>query len=179
MAETIVSAPVEQDGWAILMADIERAIQRVARLSSPTIEDLRTIIKGDVLPMLHDAMKTMAALRDVVYPALDAHADHLDELEDRFVGLEGIASDTQLLPEDAELILNVAGGSKLLCIELLKTAVGEGRVKLEEMIAMCTQLEELAKNKVIGDDDEDEDEGEDDGDDEGAADEPQAGGPTQ
>ena len=173
---------VATDGWRVLIEDIDRAIQKFAKITTASTEDLRKAIKGDILPMLRDTMANVMQLRDNVYPAINAMADHLDDLEERMAGFDGIASDTQLLPEDADLILKVAGGAKLLCAELIKTATGDGRVKLDEMIAMCDELEQLAQNKRLDTaEDEDEDgEGDDEADgDDNAEGDVQPGGTQQ
>jgi len=169
MSNTVVGAAVAaaKDGWHTLVEDIDRTIQRVGGMT-PTLEILRMVMKGDILPLIRDTMKNLIELRDAVYPAINAMADHLDELEERFAGLEGIASDTQLLPEDSDLILKLAGGAKLICAELLKAATGEAKMKLEEMISLADQAETMAKEKRIEDDDdldgEDDVEGEGEGD---------------
>lgn len=136
---------------------------------SATAESTQREMASTVLQIIEDGLRHVSARLAQLYGVVGQHAEQLDSIEQQ------LGAETQILPEDADKILNLAEAFMVLAGELLEGRVpqiGQAGVKetLQQQIDNARDVLAIVAASAVGDDDaEEEGPEEEDQDPEGAA----------
>lgn len=155
-----------RDELAQLAADLDKEGKRALKCDDH--ETLRDFVGRTVMPSLRDLAKQVIELRNWAGYAHNAHANHLDNHEDRVAYLEAATFDAgneQLTQDTWTTLQRVAIALDVFLEEAMKsTSDPEGRKKLEEQGEMSKRALSMLEDVAILDDD-DGDDGDGDSDD--------------
>ena len=159
----------------LIHVEIPRELMRIQRMKDPSVANLHAELHGTIGSLVGALGSYLLEIRNWSSELHSIQADHIEALDARVDTIEEFGGDTQLLPNDAELLAKVVVACEYLASEMIKGAVPErdedGKEKLAEIIVLCSQAKKLIDDNTLSFDDDEPSE-EDEAEESPASDEP-------
>lgn len=162
----------EEDPLLQLLKDISEERNRIQSVSGITVEQLKMELAGTSLDLMEDSLKQLLVMRDYIVRGFQPwvqgefqkQLDVLQGHEERLEIIETFGSDTQILPEHAQVLVDVVDSAKYLATALLteegrqtlQTLDAAGQQNLQQLLVKCTEAEMILSENTLGADDEGE-----------------------
>jgi hypothetical protein len=170
---------VRQDPLNQLMMEVQKERKRIQSMKDPSLSSLKAEVGGTNLDLLEDALKHVLGVRNhllAVQSWASGEFQRLSESEDlqneRINLLETYGGDTQILPDHAQVFLDVIEGCMFVAQKLIQGPFPinypepDAMKALSQLQEKCASAKLIVEGAVLEADSYDEDEGGDEADEE-------------
>lgn len=148
--------PRPSDPLVNLIEDVQKERQRIRSIQDPSLAQLKSEVAGTTLDLLEDALKMLLGVRNHMLAMqtwasgeFNKFAEVEQSHEDRLEILETYGGDTQILPDHAQLLLDVVEGCGFVVQKLVEGPFPIETPDEEALQALATLQEKCETAKML------------------------------